>query len=160
MRHARAEPFAATDQDRELTRRGRAQASAAGAHLAASGLVPDHVVVSPATRARQTLDAVLAASGGVAEPEVTPAVYTGGPEVVLATLQQVPAEAATVLFVGHNPAASFLCHLLDDGDGDPAALQGLLRGFPAGALAVFEVEAPWSGLGAETGRVVDFFVAD
>ncbi len=159
MRHAKAEPFASTDQARELTERGRAQASAAGAHLAKLGALPDYVLVSPAARTVATWQEVAAASGSEIEATVDPAVYTGGTEVVLETLGLVPADADTVLFVGHNPTASYLCHLLDDGEGDPAALHGLLRGFPPGALAVFEVGVAWQDLAPETGRVVDFFVA-
>ena len=159
MRHAKAEPFASTDQARELTERGRAQALAAGEHLAKLGAVPDFVLVSPAARSVATWEEVAAASGCEVEPTVDPAVYTGGTEVVLETLGLVPADADTVLFVGHNPTASYLCHVLDDGEGDPSALHGLLRGFPPGALAVFEVTVPWQSLAPETGRVVDFFVA-
>ncbi len=33
----------------------------------------------------------------------------------------------------------------------------MLRGFPPGALVVFEVVGCWSELGAESARVVDFF---
>ncbi len=159
MRHAKAEPFAASDQARELTDRGRAQAAAAGAHLAGNRMVPDYVVLSPAARAAGTWEEVARATGALAEVDEVPAVYTGSPEVVLETLSLAPADAATVMFVGHNPTASYLCHVLDDGDGDPTALRGLLQGFPPGALAVFEVRVPWSDVGPETGRVVDFFVA-
>jgi phosphohistidine phosphatase len=87
---------------------------------------------------------------------VDEACYHGNPDTVLESLRLVPEDAGTVIFVGHNPTASYLCHLLDDGDGDPAALHGLLRGFPPGALAVFEVGGVWSDLADESGRVVDF----
>ncbi len=159
MRHAKAEPYAATDQERVLTARGRAQATAAGRHLAAAGWVPDHVVVSPAARSVGTWEAVGAVLAGETEVEVAPSVYTGGVEVVLEVLRQAPGAAATVMYVGHNPAASYLCHLLDDGEGEPEALHGLLRGFPTGAVATFEVDVAWQDLGPETGRLVDFFAA-
>jgi phosphohistidine phosphatase len=159
MRHAKAEPFGSTDQARELTDRGRTDARAAGTHLAEIRMLPDYVIVSPAVRASATWDAVAEATG--VDPEVNriDGVYTGGPDVILEELGLAPAEAATVMFVGHNPAASYVCHLLDDGEGDPIALHGLLKGFPPGALAVFDVDVPWSDLGPETGTLVDFFVA-
>jgi phosphohistidine phosphatase len=160
MRHAKAEPYASTDQARELTDRGRAQAAAAGRHLAGTGAVPDHAVVSPAARAVGTWEAAAEELPGNVEVEISPSVYTGGPEVVLEVLRQVPEDATTVMYVGHNPTASYLCHLLDDGEGDPEALHGLLRGFPTGAVATFEVDVPWADLGEETGRVLDFFAAD
>lgn len=160
MRHAKAEPFASTDQARELTDRGRAQAAAAGEHLADSGTVPEYVVVSPAARTLQTWEEIASATGAKADVNVDPSVYTGGTDVVIETLSESPDEIATLMFVGHNPTASYLCHLLDNGEGDPGALQGLLRGFPTGALAVFDVDVAWRDLAPETGRVVDFFVAD
>ncbi|HET7386425.1 MAG TPA: histidine phosphatase family protein [Nocardioidaceae bacterium] len=158
MRHAKAEPYAADDHSRSLIARGRAAAQDAGKHLALIEAVPDHAVVSSARRASQTWQAVAKACGSTAEPEFDETVFHGGIEVVLDRLRQVPDEARTVAFVGHNPLAAYLCQLLDDGEGEPAAMRGLLRGFPAGALAVLEVHSSWRELGPETGRVVDFYV--
>ena len=62
------------------------------------------------------------------------------------------------LFVGHNPTSADLCHLLDDSEGDHASTSELLKGFPPCALAVLEVGVPWSGLAAETGRLVGYHV--
>jgi phosphohistidine phosphatase len=157
MRHARAEPFAATDQSRPLTERGRIEAAAAGEHLADLGIVPDHAVLSPATRVQETWAAFAAAVGTTVEPVVDAACYQGNPDLVLEALRVVPEQTSTLVFIGHNPTASSLCHLLDDGDGDPTALRGLLGGFPTGALAVFEVAVGWCDLGPETGRLVDSF---
>lgn len=159
MRHAKAEPFGATDQTRELTDRGRTDALAAGTHLAETRMLPDYVIVSPAARATATWDAVAEAIGVDPEVNTVAGVYTGGPDVILEEMCLAPAEARTVMFVGHNPAAAYVCHLLDDGEGDPIALHGLLTGFPPGALAVFAVDVPWSDLGPETGTLIDFFVA-
>ena len=158
MRHAKAEPFAATDHERVLTDRGRRAATDAGTHLAATGLVPDHALVSTAARAVATWEAVAAACGSTAEASLEGAVYTGSADVVLEALQAVPAAAEVVIFVGHNPSLAYLAHILDDGNGDPAAVREMLQGYPADALAVFEVELGWADLAAETGRLVDFYV--
>jgi len=159
MRHAKAEPFASTDHVRPLTERGRASARDAGRHLRATGAVPDHAVVSSALRTRQTWDEVVDAAGLVDCPvSFEDTLFTGSADLVIEALQAVPAEAATVLFVGHNPTAAFVCHHLDDGEGDPQASAGLIQGFPPGALTVLEIGVPWADLGAETGRVVDYYV--
>jgi phosphohistidine phosphatase len=159
MRHAKAEPFAASDHERPLTERGRADARDLGVHLRGTGVQPDYAVVSSAVRTRETWDAVTDGSGlvGVA-PCFDDAVFTGSVDVVADALRAVPEDAETVLFLGHNPSAAYLCHFLDDGGGDPEAVSGLLRGFPPAALAVLEVSVPWAELAAETGRVVDFYV--
>lgn len=158
LRHAKAEPFAASDHARRLTDRGVADAAAAGAHLAATGVVPDHAVVSTAARTRMTWVAVRDTSGSEAEAVFEDAVYHGDAEATLETLRTVPAAASTVLWVGHNPTAAELANLLDDGSGDEGAVSGMLRGFPTGALVVFEIDVTWAELAPETGRVVDFHV--
>ncbi len=159
MRHAKAEPFAETDHARRLTDRGIAAARDVGAHLRDSGIRPDFVLVSSAERTRDTWAAVSELAGaGSAEVRLDDAVFTGSPDVVLEALQAAPADAGTVMFVGHNPTAAYLCHLLDDGEGEPAAVSGLLEGFPPGAVAVMEIGVPWSELGPETGRVVGYYV--
>lgn len=159
MRHAKAEPFAETDHARRLTERGVAAAADVGVHLWEQDLRPDFAVVSSAERTRDTWAAVRDEAGaGSADVRFDDAVFTGSPDVVLEVLQNVPPDAGTVLFVGHNPTAAYLCHLLDDGDGEPSAVSGLLEGFPPGAMAVIEVAVPWSELAAETGRVVGYYV--
>ena len=160
MRHAKAEPYASTDHERRLTDRGRAQARAAGVRLRELGLVPDHAIVSTAERTVMTWAEVADATGSMVGPQLDAAVYTGGVDVLLETIQTAPDEAAAVMFIGHNPAAAYLSHLLDDGEGDPDAVGGMLRGFPPGALVVFEVVGCWSELGAESARVVGFFAPD
>ena len=159
MRHAKAEPFAATDHERPLTERGQRSAGEAGRHLATTGVVPDYAVVSTASRSVATWEAVAQASGAAATVQLDAAVYTGSADVLLEAVRVVPPDAEVVIFVGHNPSASYLAHLLDDGDGDPAAVQRMLRGYPAGALAVLEIEVPWHELGPESGHLVDFFVS-
>ena len=159
MRHAKAEPFAASDHVRKLTERGVTSARDVGRRLRERGLVPDHVAVSSATRTRQTWAAV-AESLDVAEDQISfdDALFTGSADVVVEVLHSTPADADTVMFVGHNPSAAYLCHYLDDGDGDPAAVSELLKGFPPCAVAVLEVRVPWADLGPETARIVDYFV--
>jgi phosphohistidine phosphatase len=158
MRHGKAEPFASTDHERTLTARGVRDARDAGAHLGERGLVPDWALVSSAVRARQTWEAVCEGLGSQPETSFEDAVFTGSADVVLSCLAEAPARATTVMFVGHNPAASYLCHELDDGQSDPVAVSGLLQGFPPAAVCVLEVAVPWDELGAETGRVVDYYV--
>jgi len=159
MRHAKAEPFAASDHERRLTDRGRVSARDAGAYLRERGLTPDHVLVSSAVRTRQTWDAVaeeLDETGTQVDQD--DAWFTGSVDVVADALRSLPPGTATAMFVGHNPTAAYLCHLLDDGEGDPDAVGGLLQGFPPAALTVLELKVPWAELGAETGRVVGYHV--
>ena len=156
MRHAKAEPYASTDHARALIDRGHNDAADAGRWLAEHDLLPDHAVVSDATRARQTWADVARASGAQAEETFDGALYHGGPETVLESIGTVPEDTTLVIFVGHNPAAAYVAHMLDDGTGDQDAISGMLRGFPPSALVAFDIEVPWTDLAAETGRVRAF----
>ena len=70
----------------------------------------------------------------------------------------MPPATGTVMFVGHNPTAAYVCHLLDDGSGDPASTSGMLQGFPPAAVAVLELAGDWSDLEVESCRLVGFHV--
>src|SRR6266704_1471479 len=111
LRHAKAErPAKLADADRPLTERGHADAAAAGAWLAAKGYRPDVVLCSPAKRTRQTWHGVAVALAGPEAPEVRYErdLYYSGTGPTLALVRSVPAQARTVLLIGHNPAVSML----------------------------------------------------
>ena len=158
LRHSEAESFAAEDQQRRLTERGRGVSVADGEWLATRGIVPTHAFVSSAVRARETWAGVAEGSGSVAEPRIEDTAYTADTDTAVDLLRTAPAEARMVIFVGHNPTAASLVHHLDDGDPVPDAFRALARGFPPGALAVLEVAVPWSELGVATGHLAAFHV--
>ncbi len=157
MRHAKAEPYAETDSARRLTARGREEAVAAGGHLAALGIRPDHALVSSAARTRETWAAVREACQVTPREEISETLYAGSPDVVLDALQQVPDDTRTCIYVGHNPTAAHLAAALDDGEADPEVLRGLLAGFPTSALALFEVPGGWSELTGGCARLTHFY---
>ena len=153
MRHAKAEPYADDDRSRTLTARGRTDAAAAGAQLAAWGIVPDHVVVSAAARTLETWSLVREQLDGEPVEEVSEAIYAASSETVLEALRLVPDDHRTVLLIGHNPCVAYLATVLHDGNGDPDALRRLLTGFPPAAAAVLELDGGWASLGEGTTRL-------
>lgn len=158
MRHGKAEAFAPEDHRRRLTDRGRREATAGGQWLADRGIVPTDAFVSSATRTRQTWEALVAGNGTAAEARVEEAVYSADADSALDVLRGARAEAAVVLYVGHNPTAASLAHLLDDGDPDPAAFRAMSAGFPTAAIAVLEISVPWAELDVATGHLIAFHV--
>ena len=156
MRHARAESAAPSDRERELSERGGADAEAAGAWLAEQGLVVDRVLVSSAVRVLGTWERVAAGAGLDLEPEVDSALYDAGPESVLDMVRLTDDEAEGLLVIGHNPTMASLAQVLDDGEGDPAAMETMMSGFHAGALAVFDVPGPWEELEIGGARLLAF----
>lgn len=158
MRHAKAEQVAASDMERPLAERGRAQAADAGRWLADRGPAPDHVLVSSAARTRETWEALAEAAGWSVEPVLDSALYTAGPDSTLDLLRVVPATVRSLLVVGHNPTVGYLAQLLSDGTGDEAATSEMTAGYPPGALTVFEYDGEWADLDLGSASVAAFHV--
>src|SRR4051794_11059674 len=112
LRHAHADP-AMPDQDdmaRVLSLRGEAEADAAGNWLKQHGFVPERVLTSPAARARETCEHVLAALGYV-DLRSEARIYDATPAALIRVLDE-HADARSVLLVGHNPGLENLVALM------------------------------------------------
>ena len=133
MRHAKAEAVAASDFLRRLTLRGLRDAADAGRWARATGVLPDHAFVSTAARAHETWESFAAAADVEVEPDLDSALYSAGPDSAIEVLRSAPADAATVMIVGHNPTMAHVVHLLDDGGADTEAFAGITT--PAPPLA-------------------------
>jgi phosphohistidine phosphatase len=153
MRHAKAEAVAAADQDRRLTARGARDATEAGEWARSAGVVPDHAFVSSAARAHETWSAFSAGADLDVVPELEPALYSAGPDGAVALLRTAPADARTVMLVGHNPTVAQLVHLLDDGEADPDAFAQVSADFPTCTVAVLEVGGEWRDLDLAGARI-------
>ena len=155
-RHAKAEQHAPTDAERPLAERGLGDAFEAGRWLAEQGFTPDVALVSAALRTRQTWERMSEGAGWAVEPSYDRGLYTAGPENVLDLVHTVPDDTERLLVVGHNPTMAYLAQLLHDGDGEPAAMDALMHGFPTSALAVLEVPVPWDQLALGDARLVGY----
>lgn len=158
MRHAKAEPFAAADNERALTERGRRDAVEAGLWLAAAGVEPDYALVSSAARTTGTWEAMAHGLRSAAEVTFDEALYSAGPETMLDTIRAVPIDATTVIVVGHNPTVAYLAHSLDDGTPDEDAFREMSEGYPTAALTVLDVPVAWHEVGDATCHITAFHV--
>ena len=156
VRHAKAEQVAASDYERELSDRGRADAVATGKWLAGIGLAPDRALVSAAPRAAQTWEALAAGAGWPPTADLDRGLYTAGPDTALDVLRALDEDCRCAVIVGHNPTMEMLAQLLDDGEGDAGAGSRMAGGFPTSAVAVFEVEGSWADL--TSARLTGFHV--
>ena len=134
LRHAHAEAGGpgAADIDRPLSAEGRREARAAGDWLREQDWLPDRVLVSPALRTRQTLEAM--GSLGDAEIGEAPAIYEASVGELIA-LADIHRDAERLLLVGHNPALEQLVALLTSGQ------SGDHRGMPPAGIAVLRLPA-------------------
>jgi phosphohistidine phosphatase len=142
MRHAEAERAAASGGDRErvLTANGRADAASIGRALARRGFRPDHAIVSPAARTRETWDLVHDAMGDVQVVQ-DDALYNGGPEILRHFIEDAAGEAGCLMVVAHNPGIHLLAvEYLIEGAASPSILDRMSGGFPPGSAAIFTVD--------------------
>lgn len=145
MRHAKAgELPGGPDFDRPLRPRGRRDSAAAGLWLAGHGFSPDLVLCSAAERTRQTWQHLSASLGGSPEFSAEPRLYRADAEEVAEVVRETPETAATVLYIGHNPAAAELAALLTGAEPD----------FPTAAIAVIRLAGDWASLAAGAGDLV------
>jgi phosphohistidine phosphatase len=157
LRHAKAEePGRRRDIERRLTKKGEADADAAGAWLADHGLWPDLVLCSPATRTRQTWHGVAVAlaqadpDGPAPEVHYEPGLYDGGRTEVIDLLHAVGEDTGTVLVVGHNPTMTDVAILLRPYDTETG-----FEGLKTCGMAVHRSEGPWSATEPHSMPLVD-----
>jgi phosphohistidine phosphatase len=150
MRHAKAgELPGGPDFERALRPRGQRDSAAAGRWLAVRRLYPDLVLCSAARRTRQTwqhLSGPLLAESAAGRPEflAEQQLYQADSEDVAELVKQTSDDVATVLYIGHNPAAAELVEVLT----------GAQAPFPTAAVAVIRTPANWADLAAGSGELI------
>lgn len=157
LRHAKSSRDEAglEDFDRALSGRGRKDAPRMGMLMASRGWTPDHAIVSPAQRTRQTWDLARPPLGNVAT-HYDETIYEAAPEAILAAVRAAPPNARRLIVIGHNPGLEDLSAILACERSDKAPLAMLRDKFPTGALARFVVEAQWRNLAGGGARLTDF----
>ena len=146
LRHAKAENGSSglPDLDRALNDRGRKEAQAIGTFIRKQNLELDLVLSSPAKRARETTELVLASADLAVEVRYEQRIYEAGPLQLLEVVSQIEAERSTVLLVGHNPGMEELLR----------QLTGRLEHMATGTLAKIDLKADrWSGVSEEKGSL-------
>ena len=157
MRHAKSDwPVGVPDLDRPLSQRGTRNAEAAGRWIAGTLAKPDRIVVSTARRTRETWDLVSSAAGFDPESaEFDPRVYAASWWDLLDLVRETPAQAQSLMLIGHNPSMEDLAEELAD-TGKPEFLRQLRAKFPTSAVAVLTSDEPWPKWGSRTATLENF----
>ena len=154
MRHAKSawNTNAKTDFDRPLAKRGRRDAPRMGGRLRKQDLTPDHVVSSPAKRARQTAVEVCKELG-IKKKRIRwhGPIYAGTGRELVSAVSKAPEKARKILLVGHNPGVDELLAYLC---GRKANTPKYGRPLPTAAIAHVEVPGNWKNLRAGKARLV------
>ena len=145
------------DAERPLSPRGERAAKAMGRTMAEGDLVPDHVLCSPARRARETWSLVSAGLSQAVKTDIVPALYDfGDGGALLDVIRAYAGPARRLLLVGHNPSMEGLARRLAT-RGDRKLLARLAEKYPTGALAVIAFQdADWSETGSGQGTLTRF----
>lgn len=138
LRHGKAETTAATDFERNLVEKGEEQARLVGDYLVSQGISPSRVLVSAATRTKQTWQQLASCfKDAQFQVDELDELYLGGVSDTLAAIKAVPADQRVLLVVGHEPTMSQLAfRLADEESSDSAALAQVRIGVPTGSMSV------------------------
>jgi phosphohistidine phosphatase len=166
LRHAKSDWPDVPDRDRPLAKRGRRDAPRIGRWLHEHGYQPDVVVVSAATRTRQTWDLVAPELGGSPAVHFEPRAYAASALTLLYLAQELPARYRTALLIGHNPGLSELATSLaapPESDRATAPTESDMAtdngprpavSLPTAAVAVFEFSGDWPSLTPGHARLI------
>jgi len=158
FRHGQAVPHdQRPDINRSLTVTGQRESGATAKTLTEHGVLPDLVLVSPATRTRETWENTKAFFRA-SEIRLERDLYLATPDVILSLLHALESVSKTVMIIGHNPSLhdfALECY----GFGDRYAFASLRDEFPTAACAVFDFDVPsWAEISAHKGRLDRFLI--
>ena len=114
LRHAKAENATggSSDINRALNERGKKEAQAIGTFIRKQDLTVELVMCSPAVRARETAELVIAAAEATANVRYDQRIYEASPRQLLEIISEVEEDKSAVLLVGHNPGMEDLLRAL------------------------------------------------
>lgn len=153
LRHAKSawDTDAPDDFDRPLALRGLRASKRMGRYIAETGLVPDAVVCSTATRAVQTvLGVAQAARFTLRTVRFEGAIYEAGLSTLLDVLGDCDPGAHRTMIVGHNPGLEYLLDHV--AGGVPIPGDGKL--LPTAALARVDLPGDWRRLERGQGKLI------
>lgn len=152
LRHAKSswDDPSLDDFDRPLAKRGREAAPRIAHEMVRRGWQPDHALISPALRTRQTWELVSEVLPDGISCDFVAAIYEAPAARILEAVRSVPENAGCLLVVGHNPGLEELAVLIASPESDDEAMARLSAKFPTAAIARFSFGGPWRTLGPGT----------
>jgi phosphohistidine phosphatase len=115
MRHGKSswKDESLEDFERPLKKRGRKDSKKIASVIGGNDLVPDIILSSSATRARETVDVLVDALDYKNRIVFSDALYMGEPRDILAALENLSDDYNSVMIVGHNPGLEAYLQIID-----------------------------------------------
>jgi phosphohistidine phosphatase len=159
LRHAKSswDDHVPRDFDRPLNAKGQRAARAMGAHARNLGLSFDHLIASPAVRVRETLDSFRGSYGALPEPAFDKAAYLAPAPALLDLVHNAPADAASLLLVGHNSGLEDLVFMMVPDRVEDVERDKVEEKYPTASIAeiIFDTD-DWAEAKPGTGTLVRF----
>ncbi len=146
LRHAKSnwDDVTLSDFDRPLNTRGLKAAPFMGTIMKEREFVPDRIISSPATRARETAELVRSTAGIDDEIDYDKRIYDAPVGSLLSVIAEIDERIKSALIVGHNPGLEGLIY----------HLTGEVSPMPTAALAVIELDVKaWHLIGGMSGKL-------
>ena len=117
MRHAKSAWGAQyhSDFERPLNARGQRDAPMMAAFLAQHHLLPQHIVSSPAQRARLTAEFIAREARFQGQLLLDQRIYLASPAMLLDVIRDLPESVEVAMLVGHNPGMEDIIQRLGGG---------------------------------------------
>jgi phosphohistidine phosphatase len=126
MRHAKSDwsNGELTDHQRTLNTRGNLDAPLMATRIKGYGKLPELMLVSDATRTRETWQHITKPLGNV-QTKFDRALYMASPYTIIEKLKEVDNLIDTVLLIAHNPGITEVFHILANIDIDNVPTAGV-----------------------------------
>ena len=150
MRHAKSswtDP-SLSDFERPLNERGRRAAPFMGGVLRREGLIPDHIICSPAKRTMETAELVQAAVELDLEIGHDDRIYEATAGELIEVVSEMPETSSRALLIGHNPSSEQFVQIIT----------GAIEAMPTAALAVIDLDiGSWAEIAPGKGKLRRLF---
>lgn len=148
LRHSGTLSTGATgrDIDRRLSPDGIHDAEAVAQHIAGSSPLPQVILTSPATRARETAAFVTVKID--ARETIIPEIYEASPRTLVEVVRSIAGSVDAALMVGHNPGFGSIVEFFT---GSAVAMHS-----PSVAKIMFDID-DWENAERHAGRLADLY---
>lgn len=157
LRHGKSNTSieAGTDEARTLLESGRERVKNTARAIREIGLIPDLIICSGATRARQTLEEVSKVFGDDAEVEYKYTLYRQIESEIVAVINQTANSVKNLMLIGHEPTASEISYYFSNREiSNPDFTDYISQGISTAQCTVLESEKEFSKWEEQTAKLV------